>query len=425
MPQAHQASSAAAVPLESLSPAEPRHPSTGSRIWFTIAALMIYRLGTYIPLPGIDPSQWEQLFGINSGGTLRIHRMAIFALSIMPYISASILVGLMATVSSGLDKLKKEGERGRKVINQYTRYLTLLLAAAQSYGIAVGLEGFGQVVADPGPLFRLSTVITLTGGTMFLMWLGELITSRGVGNGIWLIVLSDVVIGLPGAIASILELGRQGALSTGFILGLVLMTVVATAFIVFMEGAQRRLLIQYPERQIGDHMVEGQSSELSLKLNTPGVWPPIVASSLLGLPTAVAAFNYDRIPDWFAVITAQLGYGRPLYLVLYVALIVFFTFFYTATAFDPAETAESLKKHRGFIPGIRPGEPTADYIDDVLSRITVIGAAYLAVVCVLPVLVLRDAVPPFYFGSTLLIIVISMLELLERTKTLFRVPPST
>jgi preprotein translocase subunit SecY len=383
---------------------------------------MIYRLGTYIPLPGIDPSQ---VLGINSGSTLGTHRMAIFALSIMPYISASFLVGLMATVSSGLDKLKKEGERGRKVINQYTRYLTILLAAMQSYGIAIGLEGFGETVADPGFFFRISTVITLTGGTVFLMWLGEQITSRGIGNGFWLIFLWDIVTELLGRIAGILEPGRQGALSTAIILGLALMTVGATAFIVFMEGARRRLLIQYPERQIGDHIVEGQSSDLSLKLNTPGVWPPIVASSLVLLPVTVANFNGGQVPDWLAVITAQLGYGRPLHLVLYAALIVFLTFFYTATAFDPAKIAESLKKHRGFIPGIRPGEPTADYIDDVLSRITVIGAAYLAAVCVLPVLVLRDAVPLFYFGSTLLIIVMSMLELLERTKTLFRVPPST
>jgi preprotein translocase subunit SecY len=387
------------------------------RIWFTLGALLVYRLGTYIPLPGIDPSAWEQIFRTNSGGILGmfnmfagggIHRMAIFALNIMPYISASIIIQLMTTVSPELEKLKKEGEQGRKVMNQYTRYLTVLLAAVQSYGIAVGLEGFGQTVADPGLFFRISTVITLTGGTMFLMWLGEQITSRGIGNGISLIILSGIVAELPAAIAGTLELGRQGALSTGLILVVILMAVAVIAFIVFMERAQRRLLIQYPKRQVGNKMFEGQSSHLPLKLNTSGVIPPIFASSLLLLPTTVANFNAGQIPDWLAAITAQLGHGRPLFLVMYVALIVFFAFFYTAIVFNPTETAENLKKHGGFIPGIRPGERTAEYIDYVLSRITVIGAAYLAIVCVLPEILISYAAVPFYFGGTSLLIVVSV-----------------
>jgi preprotein translocase subunit SecY len=387
------------------------------RIWFTLGALLVYRLGTYIPLPGIDPAAWEQIFRTNAGGILGvfnmfagggIHRMAIFALNIMPYISASIIIQLMTTVSPELERLKKEGEQGRKVMNQYTRYLTVLLAAVQSYGISVGLEGFGQTVTDPGLFFRISTVITLTGGTMFLMWLGEQVTSRGIGNGISLIILAGIVAELPSAIAGTLELGRQGALSTGLILVVVVMAVAVIAFIVFMERAQRRLLIQYPKRQVGNRMFEGQSSHLPLKLNTSGVIPPIFASSLLLLPTTVANFNAGQIPDWLAVITAQLGHGRPLFLVLYVALIVFFAFFYTAIVFNPTETAENLKKHGGFIPGIRPGERTAEYIDYVLSRITVIGAAYLAIVCVLPEILISYAAVPFYFGGTSLLIVVSV-----------------
>jgi preprotein translocase subunit SecY len=387
------------------------------RIWFTLGALLVYRLGTYIPLPGIDPAAWEQIFRTNAGGILGvfnmfagggIHRMAIFALNIMPYISASIIIQLMTTVSPELERLKKEGEQGRKVMNQYTRYLTVLLAAVQSYGISVGLEGFGQTVTDPGFFFRISTVITLTGGTMFLMWLGEQVTSRGIGNGISLIILAGIVAELPSAIAGTLELGRQGALSTGLILVVVVMAIAVIAFIVFMERAQRRLLIQYPKRQVGNRMFEGQSSHLPLKLNTSGVIPPIFASSLLLLPTTVANFNAGQIPDWLAAITAQLGHGRPLFLVLYVALIVFFAFFYTAIVFNPNETAENLKKHGGFIPGIRPGERTAEYIDYVLSRITVIGAGYLAIVCVLPEILISYAAVPFYFGGTSLLIVVSV-----------------
>ena len=387
------------------------------RIWFTVGALLVYRFGTYIPLPGIDPSAWDQIFRSQAGGILGmfnmfsgggIHRMAIFALNIMPYISASIIIQLMTTVSPKLEQLKKEGEAGRKVMNQYTRYLTVVLAVFQSYGIAVGLEGAGNVVTDPGWFFRIETVITLTGGTMFLMWLGEQVTSRGIGNGISLIILAGIVAELPSAIAGTLELGRQGALSTGLILVILVMAAAVIGFIVFMERAQRRLLIQYPKRQVGNRMFEGQSSHLPLKLNTSGVIPPIFASSLLLLPTTVANFNAGQGPDWFVTLTTQLGHGRPLFLILYIGLIVFFAFFYTAIVFNPTETAENLKKHGGFIPGIRPGERTAEYIDYVLSRITVIGAAYLALVCLLPEILISYAAVPFYFGGTSLLIVVSV-----------------
>jgi preprotein translocase subunit SecY len=387
------------------------------RIWFTLGALLVYRLGTYIPLPGIDPSAWEQIFRTQAGGILGmfnmfagggIHRMAIFALNIMPYISASIIIQLMTTVSPTLEQLKKEGEQGRKTINQYTRYLTVLLAAFQAYGISLGLEGAGNVVADPGWFFRISTTITLTGGTMFLMWLGEQITARGIGNGISLIILAGIVAELPSAIAGTLELGRQGALSTGLILLIIVMAVVVIAFIVFMERAQRRLLIQYPKRQVGNQMFEGQSSHLPLKLNTSGVIPPIFASSLLLLPTTVANFNAGTGPEWLTTLNTLLGHGRPLFLVLYIALIIFFAFFYTAIVFNPTETADNLKKHGGFIPGIRPGERTAEYIDYVLSRITVVGAAYLSIVCLIPELLISYAAVPFYFGGTSLLIVVSV-----------------
>jgi preprotein translocase subunit SecY len=387
------------------------------RIWFTLGALLVYRLGTYIPLPGIDPSAWDQIFRTQAGGILGmfnmfsgggIHRMAIFALNIMPYISASIIMQLMTTVSPTLEQLKKEGEQGRKIMNQYTRYGTVFLAALQAYGIAVGLEGAGSVVTDPGWFFRISTAITLTGGTVFLMWLGEQVTARGIGNGISLIILAGIVAELPSAIAGTLELGRQGALSTGIILAVLVMAVVVIGFIVFMERAQRRLLIQYPKRQVGNRMFEGQSSHLPLKLNTSGVIPPIFASSLLLLPTTVANFNAGQGSEWLTIVTTQLGHGRPLFLILYIALIVFFAFFYTAIVFNPTETADNLKKHGGFVPGIRPGERTAEYIDYVLSRITVVGAGYLAIVCLIPELLISYAAVPFYFGGTSLLIVVSV-----------------
>ncbi|MGB3271864.1 MAG: preprotein translocase subunit SecY [Xanthobacteraceae bacterium] len=387
------------------------------RIWFTLGALVVYRLGTYIPLPGIDPSVWSQVFRQQAGGILGmfnmfsgggIDRMAIFALNIMPYISAAIILQLLQSVSPKLEALKKEGEAGRKVINQYTRYLTLVLAALQAYGIAIGLQGAGNVVSQPGPFFLLSTTITLTGGTMFLMWVGEQITARGIGNGISLIIMAGIVAELPSAIVGTLELGRQGALSTGLILGILVMAVAVIGIIVFVERAQRRLLIQYPKRQVGNKMFEGQSSHLPLKLNTSGVIPPIFASSLLLLPGTVANFNAGAGPEWFQWLTTQLSHGRPAYLILYLGMIVFFTFFYTAVVFNPTETADNLKKHGGFIPGIRPGERTAEYIDYVLSRITVVGAIYLALVCLVPEILISYASVPFYFGGTSLLIVVSV-----------------
>ena len=386
------------------------------RIWFTLGALLIYRLGTYIPLPGIDPVQLKQLieqqqtgilgmFNMFSGGA--VGRMAIFALNIMPYISASIIIQLMTTVSPHLEQLKKEGEQGRKQINQYTRYGTVVLAALQAYGIAVGLEGGGGVVIETGWFFRFTTVITLVGGTVFLMWLGEQITARGVGNGISLIIFAGIVAELPTALAGTMELGRTGALATPIIIGLFMMAVVVIAFIVFMERAQRRLLIQYPKRQMGNRMFQGDSSHLPLKLNTAGVIPPIFASSLLLLPITVANFSQGG-PDWLTNVTALLGPGQPLYLVIYVSMIVFFAFFYTAIVFNPDDTAENLKKYGGFIPGIRPGARPAEYIDFVLTRITVVGAGYLALVCILPEILRGQLAVPFYFGGTSLLIVVSV-----------------
>jgi preprotein translocase subunit SecY len=388
------------------------------RIWFTLGALIIYRLGTYIPLPGIDPAAFEENFVNNRQGVLElfnmfaggaVQRMAIFALNIMPYISASIIIQLLTSVFPTLEALKKEGEAGRKVINQYTRYLTVVLAAFQAYGIALGLEGQAGVVTEPGLFFRLSTVLTLMGGTMFLMWLGEQITSRGIGNGSSLIIFAGIVAAFPSAIVNTLELGRQGAISTGLILVVLAMSVAVVAFIVFMERAQRRLLITYPKRQHGNKVYEGQTSFLPLKLNTSGVIPPIFASSLLLLPATVANFSQDPGGTGIlAMFNTYLGHGRPLYMVAYVGLIVFFAFFYTAIVFNPVETADNLKKHGGFIPGIRPGERTAQYIDTILTRITVLGAGYLALICLLPEILISYAALPFYFGGTSLLIVVSV-----------------
>jgi preprotein translocase subunit SecY len=387
------------------------------RIWFTLAALVIYRLGTYIPMPGVDPGELARFAQQNSSGILgwvnglaggALGRMAIFALNIMPYISSSIIIQLLTSVSPHLEQLKKEGEQGRKKLNQYTRYGTVLIAALQAYGIAVGLEGQGHIVTDPGIFFRASTVITLTGGTVFLMWLGEQITSRGIGNGTSLIIFSGIVAGLPHGLASMLELGRTGQMSTLLILGIIVMALAVVTFIVFVERAQRRLLIQYPKRQIGNKMTQGDSSHLPLKLNTSGVIPPIFASSLLLLPITVANFTRGQGPEWLNTITAMLGHGQPLFLLFYALLIVFFAFFYTSIMFNPKETAENLKKYGGFIPGIRPGERTAEYIDYVLTRITVLGALYLAVVCLLPELLIGYAAMPFYFGGTSLLIVVSV-----------------
>ena len=388
------------------------------RLWFTLGALIVYRLGTYIPLPGINPEAYAQAFNSQSQGVLglfnmfaggAVERLAILALGIMPYISASIIMQLMTSIVPSLEALKKEGEQGRKVINQYTRYGTVILATLQAYGIAIGLEGGQGIVTDPGLFFRISTVITLVGGTMFLMWLGEQITARGIGNGISLIIFSGIVAALPTALAGTLELGRTGALSTALILAILVVAVAVITFIVFMERAQRRLLIQYPKRQIGNQMFQGDSSHLPLKLNTSGVIPPIFASSLLLLPATITNFaNTADMPSWLAMITSALGHGQPLYMAFYASLIIFFAFFYTAIVFNPKDTADNLKRHGGFIPGIRPGDRTADYIDYVLTRITVVGAIYLVVVCLFPEFLISATGVPFYLGGTSLLIVVSV-----------------
>jgi len=392
------------------------------RLWFTLGVLIVYRLGTYIPIPGIDPVVLAEIFQRQQGGILGLFdvlaggafgRMTIFALNIMPYISASIIMQLLTSVSPTLEALKKEGESGRKKINQYTRYGTVILAALQGWGIAVGLEGMratgGGAVLDPGLMFRFTTTITLVGGTVFLMWLGEQITARGVGNGISLIIMIGIVAALPSAMAGTLELGRTGALSTFFILFLMVMVVAVITFIVFVERAQRRLVVQYPKRQVGMRMYGGQSTHMPLKINTSGVIPPIFASSLLLLPVTVANFTgQGGGPDWLLAITAAFAHGQPLYMLFYIAGIVFFSFFYTAIVFNPTETADNLKKNGGFVPGIRPGKNTADYLDYVLTRLTVLGAAYLSAVCILPEILISQYAVPFYFGGTSLLIVVSV-----------------
>ena len=392
-----------------------------NRIWFTLGALIVYRLGTYIPLPGIDPVILNDIFARQSGGILgmfdmfsggALGRMTIFALNIMPYISASIIMQLMTSISPSLGALKKEGESGRKIINQYTRYGTVVITALQAYGIAVGLEGMtssaGSAVMDPGLFFRFTTVITLVGGTMFLMWLGEQITARGVGNGISLIIFSGIVANLPQAVAGTLELSRTGALSPLLIVALLIMSVAVIFFIIFMERAQRRIIVQYPKRQQGNKMTGGESSHLPLKLNTAGVIPPIFASSILLMPVTIIGFAAGQGPEWLSTVAALLGRGQPLYLTIYVSLIVFFAFFYTAVVFNPEDTADNLKKYGGFVPGIRPGKNTSKYLDKVLTRLTVIGAAYLVFVCLLPEILISRFSVPFYFGGTSLLIVVTV-----------------
>ena len=392
------------------------------RLWFTLGALIICRLGTYIPMPGINPAAFAASFKSQVGGVLgmfnmfaggAIERMAIFALNIMPYISASIIMQLMSSINPRLEALKKEGEAGRKQINQYTRYLTVLLATLQAYGIAVGLEGgsrgaAGAVVIDPGWFFRATTVITLVGGTMFLMWLGEQITQRGVGNGTSLIIFAGIVAGLPGALVQLFELSRTGSISPGILIFFIALALSVIAAIVFFERAQRRLLVQYPKRQVGNKMFQGDASHLPLKLNSSGVIPPIFASSLLLLPITVAQFSAGQGPEWLNNAVAALGTGQPLHMLVYALLILFFAFFYTAVVINPKETADNLRKYGGFLPGIRPGEKTAEYIDYVLTRITVVGALYLAVVCVLPEFLTSYAGIPLYFGGTSLLIVVSV-----------------
>ena len=363
------------------------------RLLFTLGALVVARLGTYIPMPGIDPGQLAQLMQKSSGGVLdvfnvlaggAIGRMAIFALGIMPYISASIIMQLMTSVFPELDALKKEGEAGRKVMNQYTRYGTVGLAAVQALGIAFGLEHTGNVVMDPGWFFRISTIVTLTSGTMLLMWIGEQITSRGIGNGISLIIFAGIVARFPTYFGQIFESARTGAMSPLAVIALLAGAIGLVTLIVFVERAQRRLLVQYPKRQVGNRMFGGESSHLPLKLNVSGVIPPIFASSILLMPTTIATFYAQSIPGWAQTIVTYLSPGRWVYESLYALMILFFAFFYTSVVFPPDETAENLRKYGGFIPGIRPGKKTAEYIDYVLTRTTVIGAIYLAFVCLVP-----------------------------------------
>ena len=389
------------------------------RLWFTVGALIIYRLGTYLPLPGIDPGALADIFSQQSSGILgmfdmfsggALSRMTIFALNIMPYITASIIMQLMTAIVPSLEALKKDGEAGRKMINQYTRYLTVLLATVQGYGIAVGLESASGVVDDPGLFFRVTTVVTLVGGTLFLMWLGEQITSRGVGNGISLIIFAGIVANLPTALAGTLELGRTGALSSLLIVLLFVMAAAVIAFIVFIERSVRKILVQYPKRQHGNKVFGGDQSFLPLKINVPGVIPPIFASSLLLMPVSIINLTGGQAggSDWLVALNAMLGRGQPLYLLIYVSMIVFFAFFYTAIVFNPEDTAENLRKYGGYIPGIRPGKSTADYLDFVLTRLTVLGAAYLSAICILPELLISKYAVPFYFGGTSLLIVVTV-----------------
>jgi preprotein translocase subunit SecY len=398
------------------------------RLWFTLGALIIFRLLSFVPLPGIDPRALNNLFQTTRGGVLdffnmfsggSLERMSLIALGVMPYITASIVVQLATSMSPTLAALKKEGETGRKKINQYTRYGTVFLCAIQGYFIAVGLEGWGasqggSAVIDPGLMFRITTVVNLVGGTMFLMWLGEQITSRGIGNGVSLIIMAGIVAQLPTALAQAFEGGRTGTLSPLVIMAVIALAAVLIIFICFMERAQRRVLIQYPKRQTARGQMQAERSHLPLKINTSGVIPPIFASSLLLMPLTIAQFAGNRVEgesawgDALITVTTALQHGAPLYMFLYGAGIVFFCFFYTAVVFNPEETADNLKRYGGFIPGIRPGKRTEEYLDYVLTRITVVGAAYLTVICLVPEFLIARAGIPFYLGGTSLLIVVNV-----------------
>ncbi|HEX7389948.1 MAG TPA: preprotein translocase subunit SecY [Acidiphilium sp.] len=393
------------------------------RIWFTLGALIVFRLGTYIPIPGVDAAVMEHMLSQNGGGILgmfnmfsggALGRMTVFALNIMPYISASIIMQLMQAAMPSLEALKKEGQSGQQKINQYTRYLTVVIALLQSYGIAIGLENIksavGPAVIDPGMFFMVTTIITLTGGSVFLMWLGEQITSRGIGNGSSLIIFAGIVAAFPGAIGSVLQLGATGGLSMAFVIGFFVLILVVVAFVVFMERAHRKILVQYPKRQVGNRMFGGDSSHLPMKVNTSGVIPPIFASSLLLIPATIVGFSHGTGPGWLQFLAREMSSGRPGYMIFYAALIAFFTYFYTAVVFNPTETADNLKKYGGFVPGIRPGANTAKYFDTVLTRLTTIGAAYLVIVCLIPQFLIGqfDLTAGYYFGGTSLMIVVSV-----------------
>ena len=397
-----------------------------SRIFFTIGILIVYRLGTYIPLAGIDPQALTQvmsnsqkgllgMFNVFSGGA--VTRMAIFALGIMPYISASIIIQLLTGVSDYFKNLKEQGEIGRKKITQLTRYGTVLIACLQGYGVSVGLENAGSLVLEPGISFKLTTTISLVAGTTFLMWLGEQITLRGVGNGISLIIFSGIVAEIPRALASTFELGRTGALSATLIIIIFILVIFTVLFIVFFERAMRKILINYPKRQVGNKVYGGESSHLPLKINTAGVIPAIFASALLLLPVTLTNFGFSN-SDTFLNISSMFTQGQPLYMLLYASGIIFFCFFYTSIVFNPKETAENLRKYGGYIPGIRPGERSAEYIETILNRLTTIGAMYLTFVCLLPEFLISKYPIPFYLGGTsILIVVVVAMDTVTQVQT--------
>ena len=397
-----------------------------NRIFFTISILCIYRLGTYVPISGIDPIALQDImstsqkgllgmFNVFSGGA--VQRMAIFALGIMPYISASIIVQLLTGVSDYFKNLKEQGEIGRKKITQITRYGTVFIACLQGYGVSVGLENAGNLVMNPGIYFKLMTMISLVAGTTFLMWLGEQITSRGIGNGISLIIFSGIVAEIPRALASTFELGRTGALSATMIIGIFILIILTVMFIVFMERAMRKILINYPKRQMGNKVYGGQSSHLPLKINTAGVIPAIFASALLLLPITFSNFGLSD-SDAFLNFSSLFSQGKPLYMLLYASGIIFFCFFYTSIVFNPKETAENLRKYGGYIPGIRPGERTAEYIETILIRLTTVGSLYLTFVCLMPEFLIAKYPIPFYLGGTsILIVVVVAMDTVTQVQT--------
>ena len=406
--------------------ANPQSSDLKNRIFFTILVLSVYRLGTFVPLPGIDPSELQIIMEGNQKGLLgmfnvfaggAVSRMAIFALGIMPYISSSIIVQLLTGVSDYFKNLKNQGEIGRKKISQITRYGTVILATVQGYGLAVGLESSANLVINPGAFFKISTVTTIVAGTIFLMWLGEQITQRGIGNGISLIIFSGIVADIPRALVTTFELGRTGAISTFMIIGIFLLLVLTIMFIVFMERALRKILINYPKRQMGNKMYGGESSHLPLKINQAGVIPAIFASALLLLPVTFSNFNTSN-NDTLLNISSYFTQGQPLYMLLYASGIIFFTFFYTSITFNPTETAENLRKYGGFIPGIRPGESTALYIDTILTRLTTMGALYLTLVCLMPEFLIANYPIPFYLGGTsILIVVVVAIDTVTQVQT--------
>ncbi len=412
---------------ESLNPGAFSHASDlKNRIFFTILLLIVYRLGTYVPLSGIDPIALKEImassqkgllgmFNMFSGGA--VTRMAIFALGIMPYISSSIIVQLLTGTSDYFKNLKDQGEIGRKKITQITRYGTVLIAALQGYGVAVGIENAGNLVTDPGMYFRVTTTISLVAGTTFLMWLGEQITLRGIGNGISLIIFSGIVAEIPRALASTFELGRTGALSAIMIVGIFILVIITVLFIVFFERAVRKILINYPKRQMGNKIYGGESSHLPLKINTAGVIPAIFASALLLLPITLSNFGFSE-SDLFLNISSLFTQGQPLYMLLYASGIIFFSFFYTSIVFNPKETAENLRKYGGYIPGIRPGDRSAEYIESILTRLTTIGACYLTIVCLMPEFLIAKYPIPFYLGGTsILIVVVVAMDTVTQVQT--------